>query len=430
MHRCYLERVIAGLGMRVCVCQLGARLHYGAARSFERKSSLEMLVTDICAEKGWLRVLKLISPSLRPAPLKRLLGRDPGEIPPNKISMFSRMGIERVWHISRCKTEAERVRVYLQFGKKFAELAAGRGFKGATHVYTFSTAALEILEAARAAGLQTLLEQPSAPSEVEEAIMSEERVRYPGWEPYTPCTGELAEYAARQRKEWAIAGRIIVPSKFVAMSLDSVGVPADRCLTVPYGVSGVFSQIVREKHKGPLRVLTVGGVRLQKGPQYTGQAAKQLGRGIEFRLVGSCSFSPSAKREFQETIHLIGNVPRIEISPHFQWADVFLFPSLCDGFGIVLVEALAAGLPVITTPNTGIAIRDGIDGFVVPIRDANAIAQRLDQLASDPCLLDQMSRNAKQRSANFTLDAYSDRLYSSILTASTPAPRLAKSPVR
>jgi Glycosyl transferases group 1 len=411
--------MVTGDEIRVSVCQLGARLHYGAARSFDRRSALEMLATDLCGTKGWPRLLRAVPRSVRPAGLKRLLGRDPTEIPRERIVTFSRLGLEYQWRLSRCETEADRLRVHLRTGKQFGELVVRAGFKGATHVYTFSGAGLEILQAARAAGLYTVVEQPAAASEIEQEIMGEERTRYPGWESYTPCDEELEAYALRQRSEWDIADKIVVPSKFVATSLDRLGVSADRCVTVPYGVSGSFSKIIRDKHKGPLRVLTVGGVRLQKGPQYTSDAAKLLGKGFDFRLVGTCFLSDSAKSEFGGTIRLVGNVPRSDVSVHFQWADVFLFPSLCDGFGCVLLEALAAGLPVITTVNSGIAIRDGVDGFVVPIRDANSIAERLEQLASEPSLAAEMSRNAKERSAAFTLEAYGDRLYSAVVGRSS-----------
>jgi glycosyltransferase involved in cell wall biosynthesis len=329
--------------------------------------------------------------------------------------MYPKLGLEYQWRLSRCRTQAEQIRVHLQIGIKFGELCASTGFGKATHIYTFSSAGLEIIEAARAAGLKTVVEQPAAASEVEQEIMREERVRYPGWEQHASCEDELSAYAARQRSEWDLAERIIVPSKFVAESLAKVGVSPDRCVTVPYGISGSYGQVVREKHAGPLRVLTVGGVRLQKGPQYTFEASKLLGNNFEFRFVGTCSFPDSITRGLGETICLIGNVPRSEVVKHFQWADVFVLPSLCEGMATVLIEALAAGLPVITTLNSGLEVNEGEEGYLVPIRDSNAIAERLNQLASDPDLLAEMSRNAKKRSENFTLAAYSNRLCHAIM---------------
>jgi glycosyltransferase involved in cell wall biosynthesis len=317
--------------------------------------------------------------------------------------------------LSRCKTEREGLQVCLRTGRQFGALIRKTGFRAATHVYAFSGAGLDILDAARDAGLSTLVEQPAAPAEIEQQILAEEHKRYLGWEPPRYCEEVRTEIAVVQRREWEIADKIIAPSKFVADGLQKLGVPVDRCVTVPYGVSGEFSQVVHEKHEGPLRVLTVASVRLQKGPQYTNEAAKLLGSGFEFRLVGSCSFSKAVRADLGNALRLVGNVPRSEVVEHFKWADVFLFPTLCDGFGCVLLEALAAGLPVITTPNSGIAIREGVDGFVVPIRSAHLIADRLHCLASEPDLLAEMSHNARERSAAFTLEAYGDRLFSAVL---------------
>jgi glycosyltransferase involved in cell wall biosynthesis len=296
-------------------------------------------------------------------------------------------------------------------GKQFSERIARKGLKGATHVYAFSCAGLEIIEAARSQGVRSIVELPLAASEVEHHLLREEWERYPDWEPFFRSDEERGEFAARQRKEWDIADTIVVPSKFVASSLEKVGISPDRYTIVPYGVSDLSRETVRVAHDGPLRVLTVGSVTLRKGPQYTFEAFKLLGKDFDFRLVGGCSFSESVKRELGKRLHLVGDVPRSEVSEHFQWADVFLLPSLCEGMATVLIEALSSGLPVIATENSGLEINDGVDGFLVPIRSPAAIAERLDQLASDPVLLSEMSRNAKKRSEDFTLEAYSERLY-------------------
>jgi glycosyltransferase involved in cell wall biosynthesis len=396
--------------VRVCVCQLGARLHYGAARSFEQNGILSSLITDICGVRGWPALLSALPPSLRPAPMRRLLGRVPVGIPPAKIVSFPFMGVEYYFRLSRCRTEADRLRTYHKIDRKFGTLASRSGFKEATHVYTFSSAALEIIEAAHSAGLHTIVEQPIAALEVQQQIMEEEIAKYPGWEPHSECRAAMTDSIERQRSEWKIADTVIVPSKFVANSLEQVGISTKRVVIVPYGVSDKFRQIERQRHDGPLRVLSVGGLVLRKGPQYTAEAAKIAGNHFEFRLVGKSLLSDVARREFGANISCVGQVPRSEISSHFEWADVFLLPSLCEGMATVLIEALAAGLPVITTPNSGLEVRDGVDGFAVPIRDANAIASRLDQLASDPHLLAHMSKNARERSAEFTLAAYGDRL--------------------
>ena len=87
--------------------------------------------------------------------------------------------------------------------------------------------------------------------------------------------------------------------------------------------------------------------------------------------------------------------------------DVFVFPSLFEGLALVQGEALSQGLPVITTPNSGGAdiLRDGVDGFIVPIRDSDAIAERLLAFDADRTLLQQMSESARERAAQLDWQA-------------------------
>jgi glycosyltransferase involved in cell wall biosynthesis len=109
-------------------------------------------------------------------------------------------------------------------------------------------------------------------------------------------------------------------------------------------------------------------------------------------------------------MELLGAVPRSEIFNHYTWADVFLLPSICEGSATVIYEALAAGLPVICTANAGSVVRDGIEGFIVSVGNYEAIADKLELLATNPELRSEMSKNARQRAKEFTLDGYQKRL--------------------
>jgi len=105
--------------------------------------------------------------------------------------------------------------------------------------------------------------------------------------------------------------------------------------------------------------------------------------------------------------HHIPNVPRIMLAEIYRWADVFVFPTLIEGMGLVVLEAMASGIPVIVTPNgPGDVVREGVDGYVVPIRDVDAIADRLDYLRANPEARMQMGANARERALEFTWEAY------------------------
>jgi glycosyltransferase involved in cell wall biosynthesis len=96
--------------------------------------------------------------------------------------------------------------------------------------------------------------------------------------------------------------------------------------------------------------------------------------------------------------------------------DVLLFPTLFDGFGLVITEALSQGLPVITTLHSGApeCVRDGIEGFIVPIRDPCAIAQRLEQLLNNPDQLTSMREACLHRSAELSWASYEYNLCNAV----------------
>jgi glycosyltransferase involved in cell wall biosynthesis len=134
-------------------------------------------------------------------------------------------------------------------------------------------------------------------------------------------------------------------------------------------------------------------------------------------MVGPIAVGPRAQARLHRRIELTGPVPRSEVGEHFRWADVLVLPSLCEGSATAVYEALGAGLPVICTPNTGSVVRDGVDGFVVPIRDSDAIADRLDWLARRPRRRREMSIHARQRAAQHTVAHYARRLLRAIQQA-------------
>ena len=95
----------------------------------------------------------------------------------------------------------------------------------------------------------------------------------------------------------------------------------------------------------------------------------------------------------------------------FLRADVFVLPTLCEGFALAHLEAMACGVPVVTTPNCGSVVRDGVDGFIVPIRDAEALAEKIELLVTDRELRTRLGHNARERAREFTWDRYGQRLF-------------------
>jgi glycosyltransferase involved in cell wall biosynthesis len=288
---------------------------------------------------------------------------------------------------------------------------------------------LESLRKAHRAGAATLLEHPMNHILHYDGSLSLERERW------GRALGGNNDFPALVRRrmlaEYAEARSISVLSSFSKRTFLEHGVPADRLIEIPLGVDHVHfapdaAPAVREgseaagparaRRPGPLRVLYVGRVELLKGVPYLLEAMKRLrGAAVELAVVGGVAhdLEPLLRRFDDARISYRPPVSRAELPAVYRAADVLVFPSLNDAFGLVMLEAMACGLPVIATDHSGAVdvIRDGVDGFVVPARDPAAIAARLEPLIADPSLAAEMGRLARQRIAgHYTLDHHAGRL--------------------
>jgi glycosyltransferase involved in cell wall biosynthesis len=304
-------------------------------------------------------------------------------------------------------------------GRTFCQEIVARGIGKAASVYTFNNAGLELMQHAHRHGRFTILEQTLAPKIIEREWLQRERKTFPHWEPPPAEDHLLATFSEREASEWREADLILCGSEFVRTAIGRCGGPVERCKVVPYGVDSFGWMHPRPPRHAALRVLTVGSVGLRKGAPYVLAAAQQLRQRATFRMAGPIEILPEAEEQLRRTVELVGPVPREEIAKHFQWADVFLLPSLCEGSATVAYEALASGLPVVTTENSGTVVRDGVDGFIVPPRDVESIVEVLSILAADRTFLREMSRKARGRSIEFDWTAYARNLLA-VLPAGAP----------
>jgi glycosyltransferase involved in cell wall biosynthesis len=388
-------------------------MHYAVPRILHAAGLLERLYTDIVAPGS--AVTSALARLARNDSLRRLMARTPDGIPRRKIVHFPSFAFQCLLRQRAARSATELTAAFLWAGTEFCRRITRRGTGSATAVYTLNSAGLELLDFARRRGLRTVMEQTSPWWTVLCGFAEEERHAWPGWEPDS-CQPQLAEeFARREQREWQLADCILCPSEFVRETIKAGGGPAERCRVVPYGVNLPVPVKPRPRHAA-LHVLFCGAVGLGKGVPYLLEAAKLLPTArFSFRLVGRIQLSRAARAEVSRHMEVRAAVPRPDMPGHYQWADVFVLPTLCEGSATVCYEALASGLPVITTPNAGSVVRDGVDGFLVPIRDSEAIAEKLDLLLSQPELLAEMSRNALQRASEFTLEKYGERLLAALL---------------
>jgi glycosyltransferase involved in cell wall biosynthesis len=206
----------------------------------------------------------------------------------------------------------------------------------------------------------------------------------------------------REEAIYNVADAITVPSSFSRRSFLELGVPAEKVHTIPYGVRlETFAKIADPRHNA-FEVLFVGHVSLRKGVPYLLEAFARLNHpGKRLRVVGA--MSPEVKQLLSrlptQHVEFLGSLPQSDLPAIMSASHVMVLPSIEEGLALVQGQALACGCPVLASTNTGSEdlFTDGIEGFIVPIRDVDALAGRLQLLADDPALQRRMSEAALAR---------------------------------
>jgi starch synthase len=274
----------------------------------------------------------------------------------------------------------------------------------------YDTCSLRAFTKAKSVGTLRILDQSVGHWRTLAELLSEEAERHPDFAD-SLLLDTPEEFLAQCTEEALMADRIWAGSQYVKDTMIRHGVEPSRINIIPYGADiDRFTPAPRPKDL-VYRVLFVGQLSQRKGIKYLLEAVRQLAApDLELRLVGGIVGSGLGLARYRDRFTHVRNVPHYELHQHFQQADVFVYPSLHEGSAIAIYEALAAGLPVITTLNSGSVVRDGVEGFIVPIRDVNALKEKILLLREDIDLREQMGRNARKRSEEFTWAAYRQRI--------------------
>ena len=258
---------------------------------------------------------------------------------------------------------------------------AKRQLQPGDHVLSSFGYANECFKFARANGGQTFLDAGNSHPDNFWRIMSEELRRWNS--PFTPV--------ARHHYERSLAmlehtDYILAPSSFVANSFLTRGFDPKRVLRNCYPVDLKFfspTPLPRPKDR-PLTIVSTGRPSLRKGTPYLLEAfrlIRQRHPSARFLLTRECetNIGPVLAKYRDLPIEWSPSLPHPQLAERLRSADIFVLPSLEDGFAVTVAEALGCGLPVVVTPNTGAAdlVRPGKNGEIVPIRDAPAIAEAI-----------------------------------------------------
>ena len=275
-------------------------------------------------------------------------------------------------------------------------------------VYAHEGGALQTFRAAKQLGIRTLHEQPSSYWYWVRKLLEEEADLNPEFAGLLPNLSDSRGHLEWKDEELCLADFVFAPSEHVRETLKGV-VADEKIRVINYGAPSVRSREPFETVADqPLKVLFVGALAQHKGISYLLDAIDQLGSQVELTLVGR-RYRPNKRVDEACKRGLwFESLPHSEVLSLMQRSDVLVLPSLTEGCALVVLEALACGLPVIVTPNTGSLgfVRDGYEGFVIPIRRADLIAERLERLSDNRELLAEMSSYAHAAAAVHSWERY------------------------
>jgi glycosyltransferase involved in cell wall biosynthesis len=396
------------------VAQIGARMHYAVPRILHEAGMLGMLHTDVVATKGWpARLARAIPGSRKLGGIRRLLARIPQGIPNSKILTQDLLGVSFAMRNQYCRSITEAEGVHLQVTKQFCRQVVKSGMSDYDGVYVFSGDGVEILEEAKRLGQKRIVEQVIAPMEVVYSTYVKEHERFPEMVGQEYLNQHWQEIRDRECREWELADAVVCGSTFVQDCIAQVGGPVEKTVVVNYGVGGPVSppRPVPNRGTAKTRVVFVGEVGFRKGAHYLLEAARQCTADFEFRFCGHVNLPASLLANIPSNVKFLGIVPRSEVSQQYEWADIFCLPSLVEGSATVTYEAMASGLPIVTTPQSGSIVREGVDGFLIPPGNATAIVEALRRCRrSELPPQHEPIRDRVGGPPSFTLDAYRERL--------------------
>jgi glycosyltransferase involved in cell wall biosynthesis len=393
-------------------CQLGAREHYAIARSLHQAGNLSLLITD-----AWVKPRSLLNTVPNPL-LKSLQERFHPDLVTAPVASFTGSLLQfEVRHRLRKTGDWERMIARNHWFQKqvirhLEAIQSRRPFKTPPVLFIYSYAALDILRYAKSKGWITVLGQID-PGIVEEKIVLAEHQKHPdlapSWQPVP------LEYWESWQAECALSDRILVNSNWSKQALKQVGIDEQKIEVVPlvYIPPTAVKDFQRTypdrfSQQRPLRVLFLGQVILRKGVAALLEAAKLLqDKPIEFWIVGRSEVNLTATSG--HNIRWIGAVPRSETAKYYQQSDIFLFPTLSDGFGLTQLEAQAWKLPLVVSKFCGEVVIDGINGKVLPEVTGGAIAAILRNFVEQPQLLIKLSESYHSQSV-FDLSRLAERL--------------------
>lgn len=390
---------------KVLVCQHGGRHRYAIPRMLEEAGMLAALYTDSCAHSVVGRAARLLAPVAN-GRVHRLLQRRIDGVPREKVFSSDRPLLSDL-----AARLLRRDETPLEAYQRQHRVLSGRmirwGLQDADIVYAQHADDYDFLRYAKDAGKTIVIDVNTNP--LTHRIMAGLAGDYPGWGLERYKSSREAAEAAFKRSA-ALADVLLCPSQWVAEGVKELTPDqADKIRICPYGSSIDYGG--RVNHPVPGRILFAGGDAARKGLPILADAAERLKPKhpqLDFRVAGFISADICERPECRH-LHFLGKLSWEQMKEEYLAADVFVLPTYSEGLAGVVVEALAAGCPVITTRCAGIEIASMENGVLIEPGDTDALARAIETVYRDRPLRTRLAAAARERVCTFTEAAWRGR---------------------
>jgi starch synthase len=394
--------------------------HWPMASAFASLGALRAYVAPVAWDPGREGRLRRLVPRAILAPVLRELRRRPipAGVPPESVHRIA-TSLELL-HVAIARAplpERWATTVKYQRARSFDTRVSRMLRPDDGAVVTVSNSALASLREARRLEIRGFLDYPIAHHRYWEPLLREEAELQPEFAGTLQGHDLPASVRDRMDAEISEAQRVFVLSAFHRRTFLEAGVEGSKLIELPLGVDLELFHPEPRESDGVFRVLFVGQVTQRKGISYLLEAFRQAGiPKSELLLVGR-QVGEKAGWKRLDRVRATGGMPRWELPAVYASADAFVLPSLVEGFPQTPLEAMACGVPVIVSENTfgEQVITQGQDGYVVPIRDSGAIAERLIELYSSPEKRASMGHAARKRAEHFSWDRYKQNVVAAVL---------------
>ena len=307
---------------------------------------------------------------------------------------------------------SDRIWLWSELG--FDEAVARRHAGKHRGVYGMEHSSLETFKRQKEAGGLCALRQVMAHARTVVDVHEHLGREFPEWN-LSPrgrlFRGDIERSLRRKEEEYRLADLIVVNSDFAKETFTQAGVDGRKIFSIPTGCPAVSESKNGQKSPGtnrPLIFIYVGALSLRKGVPYLLKAWRAIkpGKSAELWLVGGDELPARFFEEKLEGVKRMGRLSGPSLEKIYRQADVLVLPTLLEGFAHVIVEALAFGLAVITTKESGSGplVIPGQNGFIVEAGNAEALAQAMEACLKDPARAREMGRASREIARGWTVD--------------------------